>query len=299
MSQSSEDEGEVKKMFKFSAIVFDLDCQEDSNFFCSMFAEKLESDVCEKIWSGVDEDDIIEQITESTGWCVESFACEEVFEGGEIKGDGEPDEVKVSMKLDALLDTYYEAGFDKEYILGLLIQVRDVDFCKEYFSEFYDGEESEGDGADGGVGELDDADGGDPTKVGIIIGQIELLSCDELTEVVAYCQKIKPVLKKKERDARAKVVVKKGVSVLYQKWLIERKKYLGMEKPSPKKVGQYIYQNYRKWNEPNCARYVGDKYQVDEDEVDVKKDDDEADVKKDDDEADVEKDDDDEAGAKE
>ena len=65
--------------------MFDLDCQEDSNFFRSMFAEKLESGVCEKIWSGVDEDDIIEQITEDTGWCVESFACEKVFEGAEIK----------------------------------------------------------------------------------------------------------------------------------------------------------------------------------------------------------------------
>jgi len=283
MSQNFKDEpeAEVKKMFQFSAIVFDLDCQEDSNFFRSMFADKLERDVCEKIWLGVDEEDIIEQITEDTGWCVESFACEEVFECGEIKGDGEPDEVKLSEKLDALLDTYYDAGFDKEYILGLLIQVRDVDFCKEYFPEFYDGEESEGDGADGGESE-GDCDG-DPTKVDIIRGQIELLSSDELIQVVIYCKKIKPVLKQKERDAKA--IVKKNESVAKQKWLVERKKYLGMAKPSVKEVGTYIYQNYRKWNEPTCVRYTADKYQVDEDEADVKKDDDKADVKNDDDEA--------------
>ena len=76
-------------MFKFSAIVFDLDCQEDSNFFRSMFAEKLESDVCEKIWSGVDEDDIIEQITEGTGWCVESFACEGLLEDNCVGSESE------------------------------------------------------------------------------------------------------------------------------------------------------------------------------------------------------------------
>ena len=299
MSQSSKDEGEVKKMFKFSAIVFDLDCQENSDFFRWMFADKLESDVCEKIWSGVDEDDIIEQITEGTGWCVESFACEEVFEGGEIKGDGEPDEVKVSMKLDALLDTYYEAGFDKEYILGLIIQVRDVDFCKEYFSELYDGEESEGDGVDGGESEGDGVDGRDPTKVEIIIGQIELLSYDELAKVAERCQTLKPIVRRKEKDARKYVIVKKREADEKQKWLVERKKYVGMEKPTPKKVGQLIYQHWRKWNEPTCDRYIGNKYQVDEDddEAGAKEDDNEAGAKEDNDEAGA-KEDNDEAGAK-
>jgi len=94
----------------------------------------------------------------------------------------------------------------------------------------------------------------------------------------------------KEKNARNDVMVKKKESDDKQKWLVERKKYVGMVKPSPKKVGQLIYQHWRKWNEPTSNRYIANKYQVDED-------DDEAGAKEDDDEAGA-KEDNDEAGAK-
>ena len=285
-------------MFKFSAIVFDLDCQEDSNFFCSMFAEKLESDVCEKIWSGVDEDDIIEQITESTGWCVESFACEEVFEGGEIKGDGEPDEVKVSMKLDALLDTYYEAGFDKEYILGLLIQVRDVDFCKEYFPEFYDGEESEGDGADGEpddvkalTGKVNAIDISDPSLADfktVMLERLKPLSNDSLKIITTLCSKI--------------ISGRKGKSKAGAPMKLDRDEWFGAPEPHYNQYGHNRskynadYHSWNKWNKPTYKKFVGNREDVlklCKDKADKKL----ADKKKADDEAGV-KDDDDEAGAK-
>jgi len=280
-------------MFKFSAIVFDLDCQEDSNFFRSMFAEKLESDVCEKIWSGVDEDDIIEQITEGTGWCVESFACEEVFEGGEIEGDGEPDEVKVSMKLDALLDTYYEADFDKEHILGLLIQVRDVDFCEKYFPEFNDGSGSEGAGADGEPDDVDDItdkvnaiDISDPSLADfeiVMLERLKSLSDDSLKIVSRLCSTI---ISERKRD-----------TLMCKRVKLDRAEWFGVPKPHLKNyagnIKQYNrdYHGHRKWNDPTYPKYVGDRKDVLE-LCKVK-----ADKKKKDDEAGA-KDDDGEAGAK-
>jgi len=292
-------------MFKFSAIVFDLDCEDGSNFFRSMFADKLERDVCNKIWLGVDEDDIIEQITEGTGWCVESYACEKVFENEESEkseeseGDSVSDEVK---KLDALLDTYYEAGFDKEHILGLLIQVRDVDFCEKYFPEFNDGSGSEGDCADGEPDDVDDItdkvkaiDISDPSLADfeiVMLERLKSLSDDSLKIVSRLCSTI---ISERKRD----IVMCKRVK-------LDRAEWFGVPKPHLKNYAANIkqynrdYHSYRKWNDPTYPKYVGDRKDVLElckVKADKKKKDDEAAAQDDDGEAGAQ-DDDGEAGAK-
>ena len=47
------------------------------------------------------------------------------------------------LKIDALKDTYYEAGYGADYILEMLVLVRGEEFCREHFPEFYDDEEEE------------------------------------------------------------------------------------------------------------------------------------------------------------
>ena len=47
------------------------------------------------------------------------------------------------LKIDALKDTYYEAGYGADYILEMLVLVRGEEFCREHFPEFYDEEEEE------------------------------------------------------------------------------------------------------------------------------------------------------------
>jgi len=236
MSQSSKDE--VKKMFKFSAIVFDLDCEEGSNFFRSMFADKLESDVCNKIWSGVDEDDIIEQITEDTGWCVQSFACEEVFDNEESEGsegdcaDGEPDDV------DDITD-----------------KVKAIDISDPSLADF----------------EI------------VMLERLKSLSDDSLKIVSGLCSTI---ISERKRD----IVMCKRVK-------LDRAEWFGVPKPHLKNYAANIkqynrdYHSYRKWNDPTCPKYVGDRKDVLE-LCKVK-----SDKKKKDDEA-AAQDDDGEAGAK-
>ena len=50
---------------------------------------------------------------------------------------------KDKLKIDALKDTYYEAGYGydcepADYILELLVLVRGEEFCREHFPEFYE-----------------------------------------------------------------------------------------------------------------------------------------------------------------
>jgi hypothetical protein len=85
MSQSSE------KEYKVTEVQFDLDGGEKSP--CSV--HWMVRQVCGKPWFAFDEDDLCNQITKESGWCVLSFSCEKVEGAGAhgelVEGDGESD----------------------------------------------------------------------------------------------------------------------------------------------------------------------------------------------------------------
>ena len=75
--------------------------------------------------------------------------------------------------------------------------------------------------------------------------------------------------KEEDRLAREKAkeedrVVQKEVLMNEKmvKWYNERKDFVGMPKPSPKKVGMPAYDKWRRWNDPGLAGYAGARYDV-------------------------------------
>ena len=89
----------------------------------------------------------------------------------------------------------------------------------------------------------------------------------EVEEIVKSVKKEKIVEeRKKEKDKARKDAKEKAneakMNEKMAKWYNERKDFVGMPKPSPKKVGQAVYEKWRRWHDAPWACYAGDRYDV-------------------------------------
>ena len=68
-----------KNKMKFHVTYIDFDFDDDLGTLSVGLQEDLISDVCTTIWEADDEDDLIEEITCATGWCIKSIEYRHVL----------------------------------------------------------------------------------------------------------------------------------------------------------------------------------------------------------------------------
>ena len=56
-------------LFKINSVQFDF----DDGFEDGIYAREIITDTLETIWEAIDGDDLIEEITNCTGWCIKSI----------------------------------------------------------------------------------------------------------------------------------------------------------------------------------------------------------------------------------
>ena len=56
-------------LFKINSVQFDF----DDGFEDGIYAQEIITDTLETIWEAIDGDDLIEEITNCTGWCIKSI----------------------------------------------------------------------------------------------------------------------------------------------------------------------------------------------------------------------------------
>jgi len=59
--------------FQVTEIEFDFESDDDQGTLSAGLQEDLICDVCTTIWFANDEEDLIEEITCATGWCIKSI----------------------------------------------------------------------------------------------------------------------------------------------------------------------------------------------------------------------------------
>ena len=59
--------------FKILDIAFDLDCDSAVEELTDEEAKALNEEYKSTVWEALDEDDLIEEITAASGWCVEAI----------------------------------------------------------------------------------------------------------------------------------------------------------------------------------------------------------------------------------
>jgi hypothetical protein len=68
--------------FQITSIQFDcsLDCEDDWSYSDQISTEeKLSEEYTGQIWEADDEDDLVEEITSATGWCIKSIEYNHVL----------------------------------------------------------------------------------------------------------------------------------------------------------------------------------------------------------------------------
>ena len=59
--------------FQITEIEFDFDVDEDEFPISEEYAQSVIDDTIGQIWEADDEDDLVEEITAATGWCIKSI----------------------------------------------------------------------------------------------------------------------------------------------------------------------------------------------------------------------------------